>query len=205
MSLNTSFYSCVFLLLHTLATIIRNIFRCFDNNLITASTKCKVNGDEKGAQIVLKVVDDEKEPVMLIAPEDHWGKVNVAKLVSDLPGENAKKKFIVPRARKMILRALSLLCGGGSSSFRGNLVSVTTLREMDSAQEQIAIDMVNRYIPYLEKLGVTRKEMTTYVEACEEGWAPAPTNSVQKQIWDEIHALPTAPLKIKPETKKVEK
>ena len=46
---------------------------------------------------------------------------------------------------------------------------------------------------------------TVYRKACEEGWAPQPTNDVQKAIWDKVHAMPTEPLKIKPETKKQEK
>ena len=47
--------------------------------------------------------------------------------------------------------------------------------------------------------------LTTYRKACEEGWANPPTNDVQKAIWDKVHALPTEPLKIKPEEKKTEK
>ena len=46
---------------------------------------------------------------------------------------------------------------------------------------------------------------SVYRKACEEGWAPAPTNDVQKAIWDKVHAMPTEPIKIKPETKKTEK
>ena len=45
--------------------------------------------------------------------------------------------------------------------------------------------------------------MVTYGRAVREGWAPAPTNEYQKAIWDKIHAMPTEPIKIKPETKKV--
>ena len=65
----------------------------------------------------LYLIDDPKEPTVLLATEDHWGRLNVAKLVDDLPGENAKKKFFVPRARKMMIKSLSLLMGGGSSQF----------------------------------------------------------------------------------------
>ena len=34
-------------------------------------------------------------------------------------------------------------------------------------------------IPYIE---------STYRKACREGWAPAPTNDVQKAIWEDINA-----------------
>ena len=55
-------------------------------------------------------------------------------------------------------------------------------------------------LPYY---GITPWYQTTYHKAVEEGWAPAPTNEYQKAIWDKVHAMPTAPIKIKPETKKV--
>jgi hypothetical protein len=35
-------------------------------------------------------------------------------------------------------------------------------------------------------MGIKPARMTTYRKACEEGWAPMPTNSVQKAIWDEV-------------------
>ena len=55
------------------------------------------------------------------------------------------------------------------------------------------------------KLGIAQAKLTSYRRACVEGWAPAPANEYQKTIWDEVHAMPTEPLKIKPETKKVSK
>lgn len=151
-------------------------------------TKCNVavTPDAKGAAVTLTVIDDPKEPSVLIAPEDHWGKLNVAKLVDDLPGEGAKKKFLVPRARKMVIKTLSLLCGGGSSTFRGNLMNTATMRELDMLEEQIPVDMYDKYTNYLRQLGVTKKETVSYLEACVEGWAPAPTNDVQKEIWKEV-------------------
>ena len=49
----------------------------------------------------------------------------------------------------------------------------------------------------LPELGVTPWKETTYKRACEEGWAPAPTNEYQKAVWDKVHAIPDQPLKIK--------
>ena len=157
------------------------------------------------AAVVVVVVDDETTPAMLLAPEDHWGVVNVAKLVGDLPTEKAKTRFIGPRTTKEVIRAFSLLCGGGSSQFPGNMMNATSLRKLDSTVDTIPVDMVNYYQEYLKTLGVTVRAVTDYKTACREGWAPAPTNDVQKAIWDKVHAMPSAPIKIKPEAKKVEK
>ena len=161
-------------------------------------TECNVMVAEKGdgAQIVLTVIDDAKEPKMLVASEDHWGKVNVAKLVDDLPGEGARKKFFASRGRKLIIKALSLLCGGGGSSFEGNIMNAVTVRDFDGFKEQLPMDMLDKYDRYLKRVGVTKKQAATYAEACAEGWAPSPKNDVQKKIWDEVHTIPSKPIKI---------
>ena len=156
-----------------------------------------------GAAVVVVVVDDETTPAMLVAPEDHWGVVNVARLVGDLPTEKAKARFIGPRTTKEVIRAFSLLCGGGSSQFPGNMMNATSLRKLDTTVDSIPVDMVGYYQAYLKTLGVTVRAVTDYKTACREGWAPAPTNDVQKAIWDKVHEMPSAPIKIKPETKKV--
>ena len=172
--------------------------------LFAEQTKCNIVADGgDGAAVKLYLIDDPKEPTVLLATEDHWGRLNVAKLVDDLPGEKAKKKFFVPRARKMIIKAMSLLIGGGSSQFPGNIMNTATVRELDMLKENIPVDMVDYYQAYLKSLGVTKMEKTTYLRACKEGWAPAPTNDVQKAIWDKVHSMPTAPIKILPEKKKV--
>ena len=165
--------------------------------MLAELTQCNIVSDDgEGATIKLQVIDDPNEPVLLIAPEDRWGRVNVAKLVDGLPGERAKEKFFAPRARKMIIKGLSLLMGGGSSQFPGNVMNTATVRDLDVCQESVPVDMVDNYITYLKAVGVKPAVRTTYRKACREGWAPAPTNEVQKAIWDQIRQIPTKPIKI---------
>ena len=171
--------------------------------LLAEHTQCNIVADDgNGAAIKLYLIDDPKEPTMLLATEEHWGKLNISKMVDDLPGEKAKEKFFKPRARKMIIKAMSLLMGGGSSQFPDNIMNTATIRELDMLKENIPVDMVDYYQTYLEKLGVTKMEKTTYLRACKEGWAPAPTNEVQKAIWDRVHAAPKNPMKIEFDPKK---
>lgn len=151
---------------------------------------------ELGVQVLVSVVDDPNETAMLLAPEDHWGFVNVARLVDDLPGERAKKRFRDSRARKQMIRAFSLMCGGGGSQFAGNMMNAATMKELDLSVDTIPVDMVDFYQTHLKNYGVTPKELVSYETACEEGWAPAPTNDVQKAIWNEVHALPDQPMTI---------
>lgn len=171
--------------------------------LFAKETKCNIVVDDgEGANIKLYVVDNPEDPVMLLAPEDRWGKVNVAKLVDDLPGEKAKQKFFAPRARKMQIKALSILMGGGSSQFPGNIMNAVTMRDLDHTQENIPVDMVDNYTTYLKVLGVKPAEMTTYRRACKEGWAPEPENEIQRAIWEKVKTeqseSPSNPLTIKP-------
>ena len=154
------------------------------------------------AKLVVVVVSDENTPAMLLAPEDGWGYVNVMQLTNDLKSEKAKKKFLPSRTRKEIIRAFSILAGGGSSQFDGNLMNASTIRETDFMEESIPVDMINYWQRRLKALGITKKISATYLDACEQGWAPAPTNDVQKAIWDKVHAAPKNPMKIEFDPKK---
>ena len=171
--------------------------------MLAELTQCNIvaEADEK-ASIKLYLIDAPKEPVMLLAPEDHWGKLNLARMVDDLPGNRAKEKFFASRARKMIIKSLSLLMGGGSSQFPGNIMNATTMRELDQCQESVPVDMVDNYTAYLKAIGVKPAEKTTYRKACREGWAPQPTNDVQRTIWNQVHQIPDKPIKIEFDPKK---
>ena len=50
--------------------------------------------------------------------------------------------------------------------------------------------------------GVTPARKGIYEAACQQGWAPAPTNDIQKAIWDKVHAVPATPMKIEFDPKK---
>lgn len=150
-----------------------------------------------GSEFVLLVKDDPKAPTLLIAPEDRWGVVNVAKLVDDLPSEKAKSKFFASRARKEIIKGFFLLCGGGKSQYPGNIMNTATVRGLDLAKEQIPFDKVVACREYLEQLGFRPKEYMPYEGACLEGWAPLPTNDEQRAIWKMVKEPPTNPLKIR--------
>lgn len=149
------------------------------------------------ADVAIVVVDDADTPLLLLAPEDRWGVLNVARLVDDLPSQSAKRRFFDSRGRKELIRGLSMLCGGAASQFKGNLMNAATLREADCMDERLPIDMVANYRRHLKACGVTQREETTYLDACLEGWASAPTNDVQKAVWDKVRAMPTDPIKIK--------
>ena len=155
-----------------------------------------------GAKGALWIVDDPSLPIALVAAEDGWGVLNMAPLTKDSPDSEKLGK----RVAKFIYRTFANINGIGDSSMMPACVM----------KQAVGVEGVDNlvcatYSPeacskigcYLKMAGYKRCNRGTYYDACEEGWAPAPTNAVQKAIWDKVHALPTAPLKIKPEAKKV--
>lgn len=147
------------------------------------------------AKAVVIVVDNATDPAMLVAPEEKWAKVNVGKF---------KDKNVKSRAQKELLRAFCYLCGGIGSEYNNPLTGFigSPAQLDDSPVTELPIDVVNRFTPYLKQLGIIPYIETTYRKACREGWAPAPTNDIQKAIWDKEHAIPQNPMKIEFDPKK---
>lgn len=140
------------------------------------------------------VVDDPKLPTMLIAPEDGFGVVNIAALAADEP--DAAK--LASRVRKEVMRAFAL-AGGCSFMCRGPIVMRETARPVeldDIPYEEYGIDALNQLSKFLPTVGVTPWHQTNYRKACREGWAHSPTNDVERKIWNNVHKLPTNPIKI---------
>ena len=170
---------------------------------IEKATKCKAAiGSIEGAKIAIEIVDDATSPLMTAYPEDYRAIVNIRKLDKSLKGK-AFEKFYVSRCRKELLRAFCFACGAGGSQYPNNIMAIGDITDLDLYDEFIPGDTATICQTRLLRIGVTPVRFATYGKACREGWAPAPTNDIQKAIWDKVHAMPTAPIKIKPETKKV--
>lgn len=156
-----------------------------------------------GAQMGVSIVDAPGRPTLVVAPEEGWAVVNVAKLGE---GKDGKANF-EKRARKEIYRAFGMVAGGCGSSYQGNLLDpIRSPDDLDMYPEsdlQMPIDMLQKMPKFCERFGVKPWRMTTYRRACHEGWAPPPKDEYQKAIWDKVHTMPNEPIKIKPEAKKV--
>lgn len=151
--------------------------------------------------LALFLIDDPANPAGLSAyPEQGIVVVNLLAITKGADG-----KFVEMRCKKEISRGVAYLCGGGSSQYPETVLGpVTKPEDIDLAfNNEIPFDAIQKFPKYLAAFGITPAQKTTYKKACQEGWAPAPTNDIQKAVWDKVHALPTEPIKIKPETKKV--
>lgn len=140
-----------------------------------------------GANAAVYIVDDPKLPMTLVANEAHWGVVNVARLDSSA------------RFGKAFVRTAIMTFGGGVSQFKGSpMQTVSSPADLDKVvSEDVTFDALQCVIRNLQNLGVTQGKRTTYRKAVMEGWAKQPTNDYQKVIWEEVHAKPTNPMRIK--------
>lgn len=74
---------------------------------------------------------------------------------------------------------------------------VLSASELDKIPvDVIGLDVLPAVSRAAEQFGIGRFRRTTYLKACQEGWASAPTNDIQKAIWNKVHEVPDKPIKI---------
>lgn len=146
-------------------------------------------------EATLFIVNDEKMPTILSAPEDRWAMVNIAKLSR---GIGVKEKFFEARVRKEITRGFCILCRAQDSNYKDSILGCKTKPEdLDKHLDcRLPIDIPKRFGPYLAGYGIKPEIVVPYRQACLEGWAPAPTNKLQQTVWNEVHAVPDRPITI---------
>ena len=151
-----------------------------------------------GGNVGVALVDDPTLPALLSAPEEGWSLVNVARL------SDADKVKVAMRTRREILRAFAL-AGGAMYAAQGDFVLQPVRKPSDLdrlIREDYGAAMAHIFPLALPYYGVTPWHQATYKKACEEGWAPQPTNDVLKAIWDKANATPKTPMKIEFDPKK---
>lgn len=172
--------------------------KCSRFNVTLSQGEFDVMKPQVRGSLSLFVVDDAGLPTMLAAPDDRWALVNVAKLRSD------KQPFFKARVQKELSRAFAILCGAFATTFPQALPgAVAKVEDLDAfVDPSLPMDVLSRLPAYAKAFGVTPAVITTYRNACQQGWAPAPTNEYQKAIWDKVHATPVKPMKIEFDPKK---
>lgn len=152
--------------------------------------------DAGGATGVVVAEADPAFPALMVFPDERCALVNVSAFPKDADAS---------LLRKQVIRGVAAASGAMTSQVSPTLMSAfeNQRRLAVFPSEDIPADVGMRVRNALRAIGVTPYTVTTYKHACQEGWAPAPTNDIQKAVWDKVHALPTEPIRIKPETKKV--
>ncbi len=144
-------------------------------------------------------VDVPGWPSILVAPESRWAVVNVRALVEDKDEGRLRERFV-----KEAWRAFAYV-GGAANSIQGECLMrpVESLRDLDHLKaNNVSPEADMRIKEHLAALGVKPLVKDTYRRACQEGWAPAPTNDIQRAIWEQVKADkergPTNPITIQP-------
>lgn len=158
----------------------------WEHRKMTSSFDLAKAAELKGnAAAAIFIVDDPALPMSLVAMEEKWGLVNLAKLVTDKP--NIIK--LLHRTEKLVTRVATGVLGGSHCleipfSAMKPVYSLADLDKMEAhAFSPAALTELSYTLP---KLGLSRVTPCTYEDACVEGWAPAPTNDVQKEIWADV-------------------
>ena len=154
--------------------------------------------EKLGFSIAVFITDDNVTQTLLAAPDDRWALLNVNMLKEGLGGNHER---LNRRARGQLMRALALVCGAGTSQYPGNIHDATCVSDLDSLNpDQMIHDVVQRCRKNLTAIGVKEPYTVAYKKAVAEGWAPAPTNDVQRAIWEKIKAekseKPSRPIKV---------
>ena len=160
-------------------------------SVTNAAAMCKAYN----ANAAVFLVDDPTlSSTSIVSPGERWAIVNIAALAADNPAES----FVVARTHKEVVRALLYAMNAGDTQKGEGLMSpMTCLKDFDDIASALPpADVTARVMKNLQKLGLARIKTSTYREACQEGWAPQPTNDYQKAIWQEVHAAPDKPIKI---------
>lgn len=160
------------------------------------------------ANVAFFLIEDKSLPMSLTCLEGAWGMINMAKLKEG----NVEQSVLVKRFAVEFNRVIRSLLNVGENGGRPTSGSSTVRQAPRKAsdldqikQSGIPMDAAIGIHGNMRSFGIEKARLFFYEEACENGWAPAPTNDIQKAIWERVHAMPTEPIKIKPEAKKIAK
>lgn len=167
----------------------------------SGDTPYKAAKSYKGADIpaVIYIYSGEKDgPILTVYVEDAIATINAAPLKSTSEG------IETDRLCKELYRAYGLILGAYYSAKLPSVLSPAySVGQIDNIPVKMFSPMHITAILHTAKiLDLPVLRPTTYAAACRMGWAPPPTNDVQRVIWDKEHAVPANPIKIEFDPKK---
>lgn len=142
--------------------------------------------EDKSIASVVAIIDRPDFANLLVAPENRWAVVNVAPLKT----RGVEAEVLGERVRKELWRAFGLMMGAGNSAHpQCPLKPILKPQDLDALKGRfLSAGPLNSIIDYGIRIGLRQSRPTTYRKACEEGWAPFPTNGYQTAIWEEVKA-----------------
>ena len=130
------------------------------------------------------------------ACEDGWCIVNVRAAMADKPA----KATLELRVHKLLLRLFGDIHNASQTVMVPHCVMMKAvgLKGLDALDcSEYSPEPIGKILEYMIEAGYRQCHVGTYADACAEGWAPMPTNAVQKAIWNKFHQLPSQPIPLK--------
>ena len=147
-----------------------------------AAAAALASATNRVAAIILCEDGSNSLPLLLAAPEARWAVVNAAPLKAGSPSA----AVLESRIRKELWRAAAFAMGASHSEFPLCLMKpVFAPADLDALPvSEISAEPLSGIRQQFRALGITPARKSFYRKACEEGWAPPPTNDIQRAIWD---------------------
>lgn len=141
---------------------------------------------KNGAGAVVLFYEREGDPVLSAYPEDAVVLINARALKADNPDSRWLSRRVMTEFWRGIAFAMGGYCVPGKMGGE-SMQPIFSLKDFErlngaglSPMQQTAI--ANARL----RLGIYSRNPVPYSRACREGWAPAPTNDVQKRIYEQI-------------------
>ncbi len=142
---------------------------------------------DNGVAIAIVVCDDGSDsPSLIVCPEDRMAVVNVGKL------KDADAAVFEKRLKSEMLRAVGFVLGGYASVYPGVMKPVYKVADLDSLPPVFPPPVQGFIHEGASTFKVAKTEHVPYAVAVKEGWAPPPTNDIQKAVWDRVMAAKAA-------------
>ena len=176
------------------STVSDDVLSGFASEMQTMLTIPVVVNAKEDVGLTLKVREGEADIPLIVMPDNASAIVNIKALSADNPSH----EVLDTRVCKELWRGLIYTIGGGNTYLQQCVMKqVSSIAELDALPSKTACpDAFMRVTESAKALGIQPVRRVTYRQACKEGWAPAPTNDVQKAIWNETRQLPTKPINI---------
>lgn len=140
--------------------------------------------DRTKVSAMIAVVDDPSLPQLLSAPDSRVSVINVRPLMADDPIDDILHK----RVWHMVYRGFGIAMGAAWSAQEAGLMRpAENLEDLDKITGRASAP--DSHFPidaFCRANKVASGGVQTYRDACLDGWAPAPTNDIQKAIWEGV-------------------